>query len=300
MREILILGKQGQIAWELQVTLATLGNITVLGSQDLDLANPHQIGEKVRQIKPDIIVNAAAYTAVDKAEQEPELCQAINGTAPGILAELARESQALLVHYSTEYVFDGQKTSPYLETDLPQPLGVYGASKLAGERAIIQADCQHLILRTTWVYGNRGKNFLLTILRLAAERAELKIVADQVGAPTWSRSIAEATAQILARCDYHSDRLHQRESEVRGIYNLSAAGKTSWHGFASQIVDRYRLAYPDRHLAVEQILAIPASDYPTPAQRPAYSVLDNSKVLADFGVQLPAWDASLEQLFARW
>lgn len=292
MREILILGKQGQIAWELQVTLATLGNITVLGSQELDLANPDAIGTKIRQLKPDLIVNAAAYTAVDKAEQEPELCQAINATAPGILAELARESQALLVHYSTEYVFDGQKTSPYLETDLPQPLGVYGASKLAGERAIIQADCQHLILRTTWVYGNRGKNFLLTILRLAAERAELKIVADQVGAPTWSRSISEATAQILAQC--------QRERDVRGIYNLSAAGKTSWHGFASQIVDRYRLAYPDRHLAVENILAIPASDYPTPAQRPAYSVLDNSKVLADFGVQLPAWDASLEQLFARW
>jgi dTDP-4-dehydrorhamnose reductase len=292
MREILILGKQGQIAWELQVTLATLGNITVLGSQELDLANPQQIGEQVRQIKPDIIVNAAAYTAVDKAEQEPELCQAINGTAPGILAELARESQALLVHYSTEYVFDGQKTSPYLETDLPQPLGIYGASKLAGERAIVQADCQHLILRTTWVYGNRGKNFLLTILRLAAERAELKIVADQIGAPTWSRSIAEATAQILAQSN--------RSRTVKGIYNLSAAGKTSWHGFASQIVNRHRVAYPDRHLAVDRILAIPASDYPTPAQRPAYSVLDNSKVLADFGVQLPAWDASLEQLFAHW
>jgi dTDP-4-dehydrorhamnose reductase len=292
MQEILILGKRGQIAWELQVTLATLGNITVLGSQELDLANPDAIVTKIRQLKPNLIVNAAAYTAVDKAEQEPELCQAINATAPGILAELARESQALLVHYSTEYVFDGQKTSPYLETDLPQPLGVYGASKLAGERAIIQADCQHLILRTTWVYGNRGKNFLLTILRLAAERAELKIVADQVGAPTWSRSIAEATAQILAQCAENRD--------IRGLYNLTAAGKTSWHGFASQIVDRYRLAYPDRHLAVENILAIPASDYPTPAQRPAYSVLDNSKVLADFGVQLPAWDASLEQLFARW
>ena len=292
MREILILGKQGQIAWELQVTLATLGNITVWGSQELDLANPDAIGTKIRQLKPDLIVNAAAYTAVDKAEREPELCQAINATAPGILAEIAREIQALLVHYSTEYVFDGQKTSPYLETDLPQPLGVYGASKLAGERAIRQVDCPHLILRTTWVYGNRGQNFLLTILRLAAERAELKIVADQVGAPTWSRSISEATAQILAQCAENRD--------IRGLYNLTAAGKTSWHGFASQIVDRYRVAYPDRHLAVGNILAIPASDYPTPAQRPAYSVLDNSKVLADFGVQLPAWDASLEQLFARW
>jgi len=292
MNKILILGKQGQIAWELQMTLATLGSITVLGSQELDLANPEDIATKIRQIQPDIIVNAAAYTAVDKAEQEPELCQAINAIAPGILAELARESQALLVHYSTEYVFDGHKTSPYLETDPPQPLGVYGASKLAGEQAMIQVDCPHLILRTTWVYGNRGKNFLLTILRLAAERTELKIVADQFGAPTWSRSIAEATSQIIAQC--------ARDRDIRGLYNLSAAGKTSWHGFASQIVDRYRVASPDRHLAVQNVLAIPTSEYPTPAQRPAYSVLDNSKVLADFGVQLPDWKLSLAQSFASW
>jgi dTDP-4-dehydrorhamnose reductase len=293
MNKILILGKRGQIAWELQMTLATLGNVTVLGSQELDLANPDDIVTKIRQIQPDLIVNAAAYTAVDRAEQEPELCNAINATAPGILAEIARESDALLVHYSTEYVFNGDKTSPYLETDSPQPLGGYGASKLAGEQAIIQVDCPHLILRTTWVYGNRGKNFLLTILRLAAERAELKIVADQVGAPTWSRAISEATAQILAQCQ--RDRSH-----VRGLYNLSAAGKTSWHGFASQIVDRYRHHYPDRHLTVENILAIPSSEYPTPARRPAYSVLDNCKVLADFGVQLPEWESSLEQLFTSW
>jgi dTDP-4-dehydrorhamnose reductase len=294
MKEILILGQHGQVAWELQVALATLGNVTVWGSQELDLAHPDRIHERIRALQPQVIVNAAAYTAVDKAEQEPALCHAINATAPGILAELARESRALLVHYSTEYVFDGTKTSPYLETDTPNPLGVYGASKLAGERAIIQADCAHLILRTTWVYGNRGKNFLLTILRLAAERPELKIVADQVGAPTWSKSIAIATSQILARCG-------DRElSEVRGIYNLSAAGKTSWHGFATEIVDRYRTQFPDRPLQVRDIVPIPASDYPTPAQRPAYSVLDNSKVLADFGVQLPAWDLSLGQLFTRW
>ena len=293
MKKILILGKQGQIAWELQVTLATLGNVIVLGSQQLDLANPDRIREKVRSIQPDIIVNAAAYTAVDKAESEPELCTSINATAPGILAELARECQALLVHYSTDYIFDGFKTSPYLETDLTNPLSVYGASKLAGEQAIIQVDCSHLILRTTWVYGNRGKNFLLTILRLAAERAELKIVSDQIGAPTWSRSIAEATLQILAQC-------HRDRSGVRGLYNLSAAGQTSWHGFASQIVSQYQLQYPDRHLAIQNILPIPASDYPTPAQRPAYSVLDHSKILADFGVQLPDWSLSLAQLLARW
>ncbi len=293
MTEILILGKQGQIAWELQVTLAALGNITVWGSQDLDLANLDQIREKVRSIQPDIIVNAAAYTAVDQAETEPELCMSINALAPGILAELAREAQALLIHYSTDYVFDGTKASPYLETDLPQPLGVYGASKLAGERAIIQVDCPYLILRTTWVYGNRGKNFLLTILRLAAARSELKIVSDQLGAPTWSRAIAEVTSQIIAQC-------RQDRSSVRGLYNLSAAGQTSWHGFASEIVSQYRSQNPDQHLEIAHILPIPTSDYPTPAKRPANSVLDNSKILADFGVQLPAWNLSLVQLLARW
>ena len=292
MKEILVLGKQGQIAWELQVTLASLGNVTVFGSQELDLANSDRIREQVRQVQPDIIVNAAAYTAVDKAETEPELCAAINAAAPGILAELAQKSQALLVHYSTDYVFDGSKTGPYLETDITNPLGVYGASKLAGEQAILQVDCPHLILRTTWVYGNRGKNFLLTILRLAAERSELKIVSDQIGAPTWSRSIAEATSQILAQCD--DDR------SLRGLYNLSAAGKTSWHGFASQIVSQYRELHPDRHLTIQNISPIPATDYPTPAQRPANSVLDNSKILADFGVQLPDWGLSLSQLLARW
>ena len=293
MTNILLIGSQGQIAWELQVTLATLGNTIVLGSQELDLNNPDLIVDRVRSIQPQIIVNAAAYTAVDKAETESELCMSINANAPGILAELARQSQALLIHYSTDYVFDGQKTSSYVETDPTNPLGVYGASKLAGERAIIQVDCPHLILRTTWVYGNRGKNFLLTILRLAAEKSELKIVADQIGAPTWSRSIAEATSQIVAQCD-------RDRSSIKGLYNLSAAGSTSWHGFASEIVSQYRALYPERHLAVQNILPIPASDYPTPPQRPANSVLDNSKILADFGVQLPDWDLSLSQLLARW
>lgn len=293
MTNILLIGKQGQIAWELQVTLATLGNVTVLGSQELDLNNPDQIVDRVRSIQPQIIVNAAAYTAVDKAESEPELCMSINANAPRVLAELARQSQALLVHYSTDYVFDGQKTSPYVETDPTNPLGVYGASKLAGERAIIQVDCPHLILRTTWVYGDRGKNFLLTILRLAAEKSELKIVADQIGAPTWSRLIAEATSQIVAQC-------HRDRSTIKGLYNLSAAGSTSWHGFASEIVSQYRSLYPERHLAIQNIVPIPASEYPTPAQRPANSGLDHSKILQDFGVILPDWNSSLGQLLARW
>ncbi len=288
MQKILIIGRQGQVAWELQRTLASLGHITVCGSQELDLANPDMIRTQVRSIQPDIIVNAAAYTAVDKAETESELCTSINAIAPGILAELARESQALLVHYSTDYVFDGTKVGAYLETDPTNPLSVYGASKLAGEQAIIQVDCPHLIFRTTWVYGNRGKNFLLTILRLAAQTQELKIVADQIGSPTWSRSISEATAQIIAQCRHN-------HSSVKGLYNLSAAGATSWHGFANQIVDRSRSINPELALSIEQILPIPATDYPTPAQRPANSLLDNSKILADFGVQLPDWKVSLEQ-----
>jgi dTDP-4-dehydrorhamnose reductase len=292
MQEILILGKQGQIAWELQMTLASLGNVTVLGSHQLDLANPDLIRERVRSIQPSIIVNAAAYTAVDKAESEADLCMSINAIAPGILAELALESQALLVHYSTDYVFDGNKTGAYRETDPTNPLSVYGASKLAGEQSIIQVDCPHLIFRTTWVYGNRGKNFLLTILRLAAERAELKIVVDQIGSPTWSRAIAEATSQIIAQCR------HDRGS-LKGLYNLSAAGKTSWHGFANQIVDRYRSINPDLHLAIEHILPIPTTDYPTPAQRPGNSVLDHSKILTDFGVQLPDWKLSLAQCMQK-
>jgi dTDP-4-dehydrorhamnose reductase len=292
MQKILILGQQGQVAWELQRTLASLGHVTVLGSQVLDLANPDAICAQVRSIQPDIIVNAAAYTAVDKAESESALCLSINAIAPGILAELARESQALLVHYSTDYVFDGIKASPYLETDQTNPLSVYGASKLAGEQAIIQADCAHLILRTTWVYGDRGKNFLLTILRLAAEKTELKIVADQIGAPTWSRAIAEATTQVITQCR------HDRTS-VKGLYNLSAAGKTSWHGFATEIIDRARSINPDLQLAIEQILPIPTTDYPTPAQRPTNSVLDSSKLLKDFGVQLPDWQVSLGQCMQK-
>jgi dTDP-4-dehydrorhamnose reductase len=293
MTNILLLGKKGQIAWELQITLANLGLVTVWGSQDLNLADPDQIKEKIREIKPQIIVNAAAYTAVDQAETEPELCQAINTTAPGILAELAQEFQSLLVHYSTDYVFDGNKTSPYLETDRPHPLGVYGATKLAGEQAIMQVDCPHLILRTTWVYGNRGKNFLLTILRLATERAELKIVVDQIGAPTWCRSIAEATAQILVQCRHNL-------SGTKGLYHLSAAGQTSWHGFASQIISQYQLHHYAPSMAIQSILPIPTSDYLTPVQRPMNSVLDNSKVLANFGIQLPDWNLSLEQLLVGW
>lgn len=200
MKRILLIGKNGQVAWELQRTLATLGEIITVGREQLDVANAASIRQVIRETKPQIIVNATAYTAVDKAEAEPELAMQVNGVAPGIMAEEAKRLDALLVHYSTDYVFDGTKQGAYVEEDVPNPLSVYGKTKLAGEQAIQATGAKHLILRTSWVYGARGKNFLLTILRLAKERPELKIVDDQIGAPTWSRMIAEATAQILAQC----------------------------------------------------------------------------------------------------
>jgi dTDP-4-dehydrorhamnose reductase len=283
--QILILGQQGQVAWELQRTLSSLGNITVLGSQDLDLANTHKLRDTIQTLHPQIVVNAAAYTAVDQAESDQAIAKAINHIAPQILAEETAKLGSLLVHYSTDYVFDGAKTGTYVENDATNPLGVYGATKLGGEQAIQAVGSNHLIFRTTWVYGTRGKNFLLTILRLAAEKPELKIVADQIGAPTWSRSIAEATAQVV--CQWP----HQPSS---GLYHLSATGMTSWHGFATKIVDFSRQISPDRALSVNQILPIPAVEYPTPAARPANSQLDSSKLWQTFGVQLNNWEHDLE------
>jgi dTDP-4-dehydrorhamnose reductase len=281
---ILLLGRHGQVAWELQRTLHSIGHVTILGSADLDLANGEQIRAMVRQLRPQIVVNAAAYTAVDKAESDVEMARSINSIAPQILAEEAKQLGALLVHYSTDYIFDGQKNNAYSEEDATNPLGVYGQTKLEGEQSIQLIGCDHLILRTTWVYGMRGKNFLLTILRLAAERPELKIVADQIGAPTWSRSIATVTGQILSQWAHNP---------APGIYHLSGGGATSWHGFAEKIVDYSRQQDPHRKLVVEKILPIGTSDYPTPAQRPANSCLDNSKLRRTFGLGLPNWSQDL-------
>jgi dTDP-4-dehydrorhamnose reductase len=282
--QILIFGQQGQVAWELQRTLPTIGQVTTIGSQELDLANVDKLRDTIRALRPNIIVNAAAYTAVDKAESDREMAIAINQTAPQVMAEEAAQLGSLLVHYSTDYVFDGTQAAAYLENDATNPLGVYGATKLGGEQAIQAVGGDHLIFRTTWVYGTRGKNFLLTILRLAAEKPELKIVADQIGAPTWSRSIAEATAQVVVQWPYKS---------ASGLYHLSAAGVTSWHGFASKIVDLSRELVPDRSLAVEKILPIPAAEYPTPAARPANSQLNSDKLWQTYGVQLANWDQTL-------
>jgi dTDP-4-dehydrorhamnose reductase len=244
----------------------------------------------VRTANPQVIVNAAAYTAVDKAETDTERCTQINGTAPGILAEEAKQARALLIHYSTDYVYNGSKTAPYVENDVPEPLGAYGRSKLAGDQAIRQVGSDHLIFRLCWVYGARGQNFMLTMMRLAREREKLRIVKDQVGCPTWSRMIAETTALALKQ------RLAAGEPHAfEGIYHLAASGQTSWHGFAEAIVG----AMDDSERKCRVIEPITTPEYPLPAKRPAFSVLSCEKLKKTFGLQLPAWDESLKQVMER-
>jgi len=278
--KILLTARNGQVGWELQRTLAPLGEVVALDRTALDLAAPDAIRTVIREVKPQLIVNAAAYTAVDRAETEPDLAHAVNATAPGIMAEEAKRLGAALIHYSTDYVFDGAKDGAYVEEYPTNPLNVYGKTKLAGEQAIRASGAAHLILRTSWVYGARGKNFLLTMLRLAKEREELKIVADQIGAPTWSRHIAETTAQILAQ------RIGQWP-ELDGLYHFTAGGATSWHGFASAIVELSGIAPSPR------LIPIPTTEYPLPATRPKNSLLANTSLAATFGLTMPDWSLSL-------
>jgi dTDP-4-dehydrorhamnose reductase len=287
--KIVVLGSQGQVGYELARSLLPLGTVTALNRSQADLANADSLREVIRSLQPDLIVNAAAYTAVDKAESDLAAAMAINSIAAGILAEEATRAGALLIHYSTDYVFDGNSEHPYTEADVAQPQSVYGHSKHAGEQAIAAAGCDYLILRTSWVYGVRGHNFLRTMLRLAAERTELRVVADQVGAPTWARWIAEATAQIALQAQ-------QRRAVKKfasGIYHLTSAGSTSWHGFASEIMAGYRKLYPEVPLAVQSIEAISTAQYPTPAKRPANSRLDCSRIAADYGIASPDWREAL-------
>ncbi len=283
---ILLTGRHGQVGWELERMLPQVGEVFAFGREELDLADPDQIREKVRLVKPTIIVNAAAYTAVDRAEEEPELAMAINGTAPGILAEEAKKLDALLVHYSTDYVFDGTKAEPYTEEDEPNPLNVYGKTKLAGERAIQATWGKHLIFRTSWVYGMRGKNFLLTILKLAKERDEIRVVDDQVGAPTWCRTIAERTAEAL--CIFTYPKITAFCSSY-GLYHLSARGHCSWYGFAKEIISLSK----EQDLLIKQISPILSSDYTTKATRPKNSQLDHSKTLKYLLKNLPQWQEDL-------
>jgi len=289
--KILLTGKNGQVGWELQRTLAPLGEVVAVDRLKLDLGNPDSIRSVIREVKPDLIVNPAAHTAVDKAESEPELAMAVNGIAPGVMAEEAKKLGAAMVHYSTDYVFDGTKTSPYTEEDIPNPINVYGKTKLAGEQAIQAVGIPHLILRTSWVYGARGKNFLLTILRLAKERDELKIVDDQLGAPTWSRMIAEATAQILAQSVSPLTPHPSLLTQYGGIYNLTAAGRTSWCGFTQAILENAQVG--------TRAIPITSADYPLPAPRPLFSLLASDKLAKTFGLKLPSWEDSLALCMAR-
>jgi len=299
LSRILVTGKDGQVGFELLGSLAGQGQVIAVGREQMDLSDPDSIRRAVREIGPDLIVNAAAYTAVDQAESEPELALAVNGVAPGILAEEAKRAGAALIHYSTDYVFDGTKAAPYTEDDAPRPLNAYGRTKLAGERAIQAVDAPHLILRTSWIYGMRGKNFLLTMLRLARERDELSIVDDQVGAPTWSRALAEATSGILKRLGYGQPGFRDACAEQRGIYNLSAAGQTSWHGFAAAILAHAASQQPGQSAcALERVPVlkpITTEHYPLPARRPRYSVLANAKLQRAFGLALPDWKISLAE-----
>ncbi len=287
---ILIIGKDGQLGWELRRSLANLGEIVTTGRHELDLADAMAIHRLLAEVQPRLIVNAAAYTAVDKAEDERDPAFAINGVAPGVLAEEAMRLGAGLVHYSTDYVFDGTAHRPYTEEDATAPLNVYGASKLAGEEAIAGSGAAYLIFRTSWVYSARGKNFFLTMLRLASQQKEVRIVRDQMGAPTWSRNIADATAEVLRQCsDGHGGT--GKMFDARGIYNMTAQGSTSWFGFARAIL---------AGLAPEvRVTPILSSEFKTAAKRPAYSVLSGEKLKKTFGVVLPPWDRALQEMIAE-
>lgn len=292
MTPILLLGKDGQVGWQLQRSLAPLGSVTAVGRGECDLAAPDRLRELVRALRPKIIVNAAAYTAVDRAESEPELALRINAQASGVLAEEAKALGSLLVHYSTDYVFDGRKATPYVEADATNPLSAYGRSKLAGEQAISAAGCRALIFRTSWVFGARGNNFVKTILRLARDGRALRIVDDQVGSPTPAALISSVTGLVLAalrRGDALADGAH--------LYHLAAANPVSWCGFARAIVeDAARTPGFSGLPAPESIAAIGTADYPLPAPRPANSRLDCSCLEADFGLEMPDWRPYLNRM----
>ncbi|CAE6849352.1 dTDP-4-dehydrorhamnose reductase [Paraburkholderia aspalathi] len=285
-RTILVTGVNGQVGFELARSLQGLGRVMAVDRSVLDLSNADQIRAVVREVRPALIVNPAAYTAVDKAETESELAMRINAEAPGILAEEAKKLGAALIHYSTDYVFNGEKQSAYLEDDPTDPQNEYGRTKLLGEQAIAATGVDHLIFRTSWVYGSRGKNFLLTMLRLGAERPELKVVADQFGAPTWSNTIATLTAHIVSQAFSADDQAAWWRSRS-GVYNLTALDSTSWHGFAAAIFELADLEVRPN------VLPIPASDYPVPAKRPSNSRLSNDKLAHVFGLRAPHWKDAL-------
>src|ERR1700694_1223470 len=304
---ILLTGKTGQVGSELLRLLPQLGEVIAPDRRALDLLDASNLRRTVRDTRPQLIVNAAAYTAVDAAENDEATAYAINADVPAVLAEEAKKIGAAMVHYSTDYVFDGSKAAPYEEADLTNPINVYGKSKLAGEQAIRTSGVPHLIFRTSWVYGTHGKNFLLTILRLATERGELRIVCDQTGAPTWAREIAVSTAKILARVIDQTS-VVSGFSQVDGTHHITAAGETTWYEFANTILEEaarisrdvpwFAEATRGRPLITKRIIPITTAEYPTPASRPAYSVLSNSRLVRTFGFELPDWRTQLQRAFS--
>jgi dTDP-4-dehydrorhamnose reductase len=303
---ILLTGKKGQIGAKLAVLLQGLGDVAAFDRHELDLLNPDHVRRAIHDVQPNLIVNAAAYTSVDQAESEEKQARIINVDAPALMAEEAKKIGASLVHYSTDYIFDGSSSLPYAETDQPNPINVYGKTKLAGEEAIRAVGAPHLIFRTAWVYGTKGRNFLLTVLRLATEREELRIVRDQIGAPTWSSEIAKATAEVLLQI---SARGQNDPSRFAGVYHMTAGGKASWFEFAEAILKEasrmprgipwFETATKGQPLVTRRVAPIPTEEYPTPARRPLYSVLSNSRLKQDFGLELPAWSLQLRAVFAE-
>lgn len=292
--KILLLGKNGQVGWELQRSLSVLGEVVALDRHSTpcgDLSQPERLAQTVRELRPDVIVNAAAHTAVDKAESEVDLARTLNAAAPAALAQAAAETGAWLVHYSTDYVFNGSGNTPWQEGDATGPLGVYGQTKLEGEQAISASGCKHLIFRTSWVYAARGGNFAKTMLRLAQERERLTVIDDQHGAPTGADLIADVTA--------HAIRSAQHKPELAGLYHLVAGGETTWHGYASHAIAHARELRPDLGWKVNDIAPVATSAFPAPAKRPQNSRLNTQKLQQTFGLNLPHWQLGVDRLLAE-
>jgi len=290
--KLLLLGKGGQVGWELQRSLAPLGELVALDfdSTDFhaDFSRPEQLADTVRQVRPDVIVNAAAHTAVDKAESEPEFARKLNATSPGMVAQAAQELGALMVHYSTDYVFDGSGTAPWKETDATGPLSVYGRTKLEGEQLVARHCAKHLIFRTSWVYAARGGNFAKTMLRLARERDKLTVIDDQFGAPTGAELLADITA--------HAIRATLQDPSKAGLYHAIAGGETTWYGYARYVLELAQQAGVELKAGPQQVEAVPTSAFPTPATRPHNSRLDTSKLQAAFGLVLPPWQNGVARM----
>lgn len=304
---IFLIGRTGQIGGDLMRLLPEMGTFVAPGRDALDLSNPEQIRRAIVEARPRWIVNAAAYTAVDQAESDVASARAINAVAPGVIAEEAKKVGAWLVHYSTDYVFDGAKESPYGESDATNPLNVYGQTKLEGENAIRQSGALHFILRTSWIYATRGRNFLLTFLRLATQQEELRIVNDQIGAPTWSREVAAATAQIMRLA--MQNKIDSTLTELSGTYHVTASGETNWADFARAILektsalpknDRWLSTVTNKYpLIARRVSSISTAEFPTAARRPAYSVLSNARLSVGFGISLPDWRTQLNSALAH-